>query len=50
MKVIVMVFTKNILGLKMAHPCNSGLAVGIFFKFCTIKGANWYMKILLVVF
>ena len=34
-----------ILDLKMAHPHNSG---GTFFKFCRMKGANWYMKISLV--
>ena len=39
-----------ILGLKMAHPHNSGLALRIFLKFCRMKGANRYMKILLVVF
>ena len=39
-----------ILGLKMAHPHNSGLALRIFLKFCWMKGANRYMKILLAVF
>ena len=37
------------LGPKMAHH-NSGSAVRIFLKFCIMKGANRYMKILLVVF
>ena len=54
MKVIIMVFTKKnlvldkwaILGLKMAHAHNSGT----FYKFCRMKRANRYMKILLVVF
>ena len=39
-----------ILGPKMAHPHNSGLALRIFLKFCWMKGANRYMKILLAVF
>ena len=34
----------------MAHPHNSGLALRIFLEFCRMKGANRYMKILLVVF
>ena len=29
-----------ILGPKIAHPRNSGSAGRIFFKFCTMKGAN----------
>ena len=39
-----------ILGPKIAHPLNAGLALRIFLKFCRMKGANRYMKILLVVF
>ena len=39
-----------ILWLKMAHPDNSGSAQRILLKFCRMKGANRYMKILLVVF
>ena len=39
-----------ILDPKMAHPHNSGLALRIFLKFYRMKGANRYMKILLVVF
>ena len=35
---------------KMAHPHNSGMALGIFLKFCRMKGADSCMKILLVVF
>ena len=35
---------------KMAHPDNSGSALRILLKFCRMKGANRYMKILLVVF
>ena len=58
MKVITMACTKKnfvqekwtILGLKMAHPHNSGSAQRIFLKFCRMKGANRNMKILLVVF
>ena len=30
----------------MAHPQNSGSALTIFLKFCRMKGANRYMKIL----
>ena len=40
----------SILGPKMAHLHNSGSAVRIFFKFCTMKGANRYMKIILIIF
>ena len=39
-----------ILNLKMAHLHNSGLVLRIFLKFCRMKGANRYMKNLLVVF
>ena len=39
-----------ILGPKMAHPHNSGSALRIFLKICRMKGANRFMKILLVVF
>ena len=39
-----------ILDPKVAHPCNSGSAQRIFLKFCRMKGADRYMKILLVVF
>ena len=39
-----------ILGPKMAHLHNSGLAGRIFLKFCRMKGDNRYMKMLLVVF
>ena len=38
-----------ILGPKMAHPHNSGSTLRTFLKFCRMKGANRYMKILLVV-
>ena len=37
-------------GPKNGTCCNSGLALRIFKKFCRIKGANRYMKILLDVF
>ena len=58
MKVIIMVYTQKnfvlekwaILGQRMAFPQNSGSALRIFLKFCRMKGANRYMKILLVVF
>ena len=39
-----------ILGSKMAHAHNSGSAVRIFSKFCTMKGANRYIKIILMAF
>ena len=39
-----------ILGPKVAHPHNFGWALRIFLKFCRMKGANRYIKILLVVF
>ena len=39
-----------ILGLKMAYPHSSGFTLRIFKRFCRMKGANRYMKILLVVF
>ena len=38
------------MGPGRAYPHNSELALRIFLKFCRMKGANWYMKILLVVF
>ena len=34
----------------MAHLRNTGSALRIFLKFCRVKGANRYMKVLLVVF
>ena len=39
-----------ILGSKMAHAHNSGSAVRIFSKFCTMKEANRYMEIILMAF
>ena len=39
-----------ILDPKMAHAINSGSTLRIFLKFSRMKGANWCMKILLVVF
>ena len=39
-----------ILDPKMAHPHNSGSALRVFFRFCRMKGANRYMKILSVIF
>ena len=55
---VIMICTKKkifqdkwaILSPKMAHPHNSGSTLRIFLKFCRMKGANRYMKILLVVF
>ena len=40
----------DILGSKMAHPCNSGLALRTFSEFRRMKGANRCMKILLACF
>ena len=37
-------------GLENGTSHNSGLALRIFLKFCRMKGANRYMKNLLVVF
>ena len=39
-----------VLGPKMGYPRNSGLALRIFLNFYRMKGANRYMKILVVVF
>ena len=36
------------LGLKMAHPHDSGSALRTVLKFCRMKGANRYMEILVV--
>ena len=40
----------TILGPKMAHPQNSKSTVKLLKKFCRMKGADRYMKVLLVVF
>ena len=58
MKEILLVFSKKkfvwgkwaILGAKMAHSHNSGLARRVFSKFCTMKGGNRYMEIILMAF
>ena len=57
MKVIIMVCTKKNFSGQMGHfgsengtSDNSGSALRILLKFCRMKGANRYMKILLVVF
>ena len=39
----------TILGPKMAQPHNSGSTGRIFLKFCTMKGADRYMRIILVI-
>ena len=39
-----------ILSPKMAHPHNSGSAVRMFLKFCTMKGANRCIEIILMAF
>ena len=57
MKVIIMVCIIKIvqdkwviLSPRMAHLHNSGSALRMFLKFCRMKGAVRYKKILLVVF
>ena len=40
----------TILDQKMVHPHNSGSALRIFLKFCTVKGGNRLMKVTLMVF
>ena len=53
-----MVCTKKILfratelfwARKWAHPHDTGSAIMIFQKFCRMKGANRYIKILLIAF
>ena len=40
----------TILDPKMVHPHNSGSALRIFLKFCTVKGGNRLMKVTLMVF
>ena len=37
-------------GPKNLHPGNSGSAGRIFFKFCTMKGVNRQMKMILIIF
>ena len=39
-----------ILGLKMTNLHNSGSVLRTFLEFCRMKGANRYMKVLLVGF
>ena len=39
-----------ILGPKMVHPHNSGSAVRIFLKSCTMKESNSKMKMILIIF
>ena len=39
----------TMLGPKKVHPHNFGLAVRIFLKFCTIKGTNRKMKVIIMV-
>ena len=40
----------TILGPKMVHPHNSGSAVRIFLKICTMKRVNSQMKVIIMVF
>ena len=52
-KIILMVFPKKIIiqGIWAILGChNSRSALTIYLKFCTMKGAKKYMKIILVVF
>ena len=47
----ILVWSKwTILDPKMVHPHNSGSALRIFLKFCTVKGGNRLMKVTLMVF
>ena len=39
-----------ILDSKMVHPHNSGFVLRMFLKFCTMKRANSWMKLILTVF
>ena len=39
-----------ILGPNIVHPHNSGSAERLFFKFCTMKGANRQMSVMLIIF
>ena len=39
-----------ILGPKIAHPHNSGSAGRFFFTFYAMKGANSYMRMILIIF
>ena len=41
---------RTILGAKMVLPYNSGSTLRVFLKFYTIKGANRYMELTLMVF
>ena len=60
MKMILITFQKKkkkknwgkwaILGPKMVHPLYSRFSVRIFFKFCTMKRYNRYMKVIIMVF
>ena len=40
----------DIFGQKVWHPHNSGLALRVVFKFCTITGAKRYLEIILIYF
>ena len=40
----------EIFGTKMTHPHNSGSTLRIVLKFCTMKGADRYMVIILMAF
>ena len=54
---MILIFSKKLfvwgkwtmLGPKKAHPHNFGSTVRIFLKFCTIKGANREMKVIIMV-
>ena len=40
----------SILGPKIVDPHNSGSAGRIFLKFCTMKGANRWVRVILIIF
>ena len=58
MEIVLITFPKKVLVCvkwtnldpKMTHPHNSGSTLRIFLKFCTLKGANMQMEIILMIF
>ena len=43
-------FSEKVLDPKIAYPHNSGSDGRIFLKFCTMKGANRKMRMILIIF
>ena len=58
MEIVLITFPKKVLvwgkwtnlDPKMTHPHNSGSTLRIFLKFCTLKGANMQMEMILTIF